>query len=276
MATDHPARVLTFPDYNMTAEANVLGVAIDAVDISRATDRIELALERREKGYVCVTGVHGVMEAQNNASFKNVLNSSLLTVPDGMPTVWVGKLQGFRQIKRVFGPDLMIEVCKRSVQKGYTHFLYGGAPGIAEQLQQALQARFPGIKIVGLYTPPYRPLNETEFSQLKETVAKVSPDFFWVGLSTPKQEMFMADSLPQLSTRVMIGVGAAFDIHTGHLRDAPNWIKVVGMQWAHRLAQEPKRLWKRYLANNPRFMWAITLQLIRVRRHNISTQMDSR
>jgi len=241
--------------------ANVLGVGVNAIDIGRAADRIDCALASGERGYVCVTGVHGVMEAQNDPEFKTILNHSLLTVPDGMPTVWVGKLQGFRSMKRVFGPDLMAEVCARSVQKSYTHFLYGGAPGVAKQLQCALLSRFPGINVVGIYTPPFRPLNELEFRQLKDMVAELNPDLFWVGLSTPKQEQFMAANIQRLSTKVMIGVGAAFDIHTGRLRDAPDWVKNFGLQWVHRLIQEPTRLWKRYLKNNPKFVWMVALQL---------------
>ena len=246
-------------------QANVLGVRIHAIDITRAADRIERALANCEKGYVCVTDVNGVMEAQNDPAFKAILNRALLTVPDGMPTVWVGKLQGFRRMKRVFGPDLMVEVCLRSVQKGYTHFLYGGAPGVAEQLKTTLISRFSGINVVGTYTPPFRPLTPAELGQLKNTIHALKPDLFWVGLSTPKQERFMAGHLHDLSTRVMIGVGAAFDFHTGRLRDAPDWVKNLGLQWLHRLVQEPARLWRRYLLNNPRFVWRIALQLLKLK-----------
>jgi N-acetylglucosaminyldiphosphoundecaprenol N-acetyl-beta-D-mannosaminyltransferase len=245
--------------------ANVLGVRIHAIDITRAADEIERAVANSEKGYICVTDVHGVMEAQSDPEFKAILNRALLTVPDGMPTVWVGKLQGFRRMKRVFGPDLMGEVCLRSVQKGYTHFLYGGAPGVAEQLKAALISRFSGINVVGTYTPPFRPLTPAEFGQLKNTIHALKPDLFWVGLGTPKQERFMAAHLHDLSTKVMIGVGAAFDFHTGRLRDAPDWVKNLSLQWLHRLVQEPARLWRRYLVNNPRFVWRIALQLLKLK-----------
>jgi N-acetylglucosaminyldiphosphoundecaprenol N-acetyl-beta-D-mannosaminyltransferase len=212
---------------------------------------------------VCVTGVHGVMEAQTDSKLKAILNSSLLTVPDGMPTVWVGRLAGFKNMKRVFGPDLMLELCSRSVHRGYTHFLYGGAPNVAEELKTVLISKFPGIKIVGTHTPPFRPLDDKEFAQLKRQIAELQPDLFWVGLSTPKQERFMASYIDQLDVKIMIGVGAAFDIHTGRLRDAPEWVKLSGLQWLHRLIQEPKRLWKRYLLNNPRFVWLMICQLLR-------------
>ncbi len=245
--------------------ANVLGVRVHAIDLTQAADRIEGALANSEKGYVCVTGVHGVMEAQNDSEFKAILNHALLTVPDGMPTVWVGKLQGFRRMKRVFGPDLMVELCVRSVPKGYTHFLYGGAPGVAEQLRGVLISKFPGINVLGTYTPPFRPLTQAEFGQLKNTIAALKPDLFWIGLSTPKQERFMAAHLHELSTKVMVGVGAAFDFHTGRLRDAPDWVKNLGLQWLHRLVQQPAQLWQRYLVNNPKFLWSIGLQLLKLK-----------
>jgi N-acetylglucosaminyldiphosphoundecaprenol N-acetyl-beta-D-mannosaminyltransferase len=140
--------------------------------------------------------------------------------------------------------------------------------GVAEQLEEVLVSRFPGIKIVGTYTPPFRALDEGEFGQLKQTIAERRPDLFWVGLSTPKQERFMADHIHKLDVKLMIGVGAAFDIDTGRLRDAPEWVKTSGLQWLHRLIQEPKRLWKRYLVTNPKFIWMITCQLLRLKRRS--------
>jgi N-acetylglucosaminyldiphosphoundecaprenol N-acetyl-beta-D-mannosaminyltransferase len=241
---------------------NVLGVGVHAINMRQALAVFQSALEGRRKGYVCVTGVHGIMEAQKNPEFRAILNRSLLTTPDGVPTVWVGRWRGYSQMRRVFGPDLMLEVCAMSVGKGYTHFLYGGADGVAEQLKASLQRRFPGLRIVGAYTPPFRPLNDTEKEDLCTRVSTVKPDIFWVGLSTPKQERFMSEYLPQLDTRVMVGVGAAFDVHTGRIQDAPAWMKSSGLQWLHRLGQEPRRLWKRYLYNNPRFVLKITSQIL--------------
>ncbi len=241
---------------------NVLGVGVHAIDMRRALAVFQCALEDRRKGYVCVTGVHRIMEAQKNPEFKAILNRSLLTTPDGVPTVWVGRWQGYSQMQRVFGPELMLEVCAMSVGKGYTHFLYGGADGVAEQLRASLLRRFPGLRIVGTYTPPFRPLNEAEKQDLFARVSTVKPDIFWVGLSTPKQERFMAEYLPHLDTRVMVGVGAAFDVHTGRIQDAPEWMKNAGLQWLHRLGQEPRRLWKRYLYNNPLFVFKMTSQIL--------------
>ena len=244
-----------------TARANILGTGVSAINMLDAVRLLESRLATDRKGYVCVTGVHGIMEAHRDSAFREILNKSFLTTPDGMPTVWVGRLQGHRAMDRVYGPDLMTEVCKLSQQKGYSHFLYGGKPGVTEQLQAALLQKFPGIRVVGTYAPPFRELNEEEEINLLRTTARLAPDLFWVGLSTPKQERFMAKYLPLLQTKLMIGVGAAFDIQAGLLRDAPPWVKHTGFQWCFRLFQEPRRLWKRYLLNNPRFLWKITLQL---------------
>ncbi|MGH9564325.1 MAG: WecB/TagA/CpsF family glycosyltransferase [Terracidiphilus sp.] len=249
------------PNQTALGRVNILGVGVHAIDMNRAVEQVCEAIDRGRKGYVCVTGVHGIMEAQTDPQFRSILNHSLLTTPDGMPTVWIGKLRGFSEMRRVFGPDLMLEVCERSVEKGYTHFLYGGAPGVAEALQGSLTRRFPGLRVVGTYTPPFRPLNSEEDASLRKTIGDLRPDMIWIGLSTPKQERFMAQYLPLLDTKLMFGVGAAFDVHTGRIQDAPDWIKNSGLQWFHRLCQEPRRLWKRYLINNPRFVCKMAAQL---------------
>ncbi len=248
------------------ARANVLGVGISAIDMNEAIRLSDELLQGTDSGYVCVTGVHGVMEAQSNPAFGRILNRSFLTTPDGMPMVWVGKLQGFDIMRRVYGPDYMLELCRLSVSRGYRHFLYGGNDGVAQRLALELTARFPGLNIVGTYTPPFRPLNPTEEKNLLASVDRLRPDVFWVGLSTPKQEVFMAQYIDRLNVKLMVGVGAAFDIHTGGIADAPAWMKNCGLQWLHRLAQEPSRLWRRYLVNNPRFAWNIGLQLTGLRR----------
>jgi N-acetylglucosaminyldiphosphoundecaprenol N-acetyl-beta-D-mannosaminyltransferase len=244
---------------------NVLGVNISAISMDQAVSIADTHIREGGKGYVCVTGVHGVMEAQTNPRLLQILNRSLVNTPDGMPTVWVGHLKGHSGMGRVYGPDFMLELCALSVKRGYRHFLYGGNPGVAEQLGQVLSERFPGLRIVGSYTPPFRPLNESEREDLKESVAKANPDVIWVGLSTPKQEQFMAEYIDLLETHLMVGVGAAFDIHTGRIIDAPAWMKRSGLQWLHRLIQEPRRLWRRYLINNPKFLWNVGLQLLQLK-----------
>jgi N-acetylglucosaminyldiphosphoundecaprenol N-acetyl-beta-D-mannosaminyltransferase len=249
--------------------ANVLGVGVHAIDMRQAIEVIESAVRNNTKGYVCVTGVHGVIEAQDDAEFASILRHAMLVTPDGTPTVWIGRWQGFSGMHRVFGPDLMWELCRGSVAKGHTHFFYGGAEGVAQQLRERCSTVFPGIRIVGTYTPPFRRLNAHEERELEGKFATANPDITWVGLSTPKQERFMAEYLPRLATKIMIGVGAAFDLHTGRMKDSPQWAKQAGLQWAHRLFQDPGRLWKRYLTNNPRFMWKIAMQLMRVRSYSL-------
>jgi len=218
---------------------NILGVGVNAIDMPQAVNLVTSAVSQGRKGYVCVTGVHGIMEAQKDAAFRTILNRSMLTTPDGMPTVWVGRLNAYSQMRRVYGPDFMLKVCSVSVQRGYTHFLYGGVDGVADQLKSELTRKFPGLKVVGTQTPPFRPLNASECADLQAKISRLRPDFFWVGLSTPKQERFMAEYLPKLETKVMVGVGAAFDIHTGRAQDSPDWVKNAGLQWLHRLLQEP-------------------------------------
>lgn len=243
--------------------AHVLGVDVDAVDMEGALQRVTVALEGPSKGYVCVAGVHGVMEAQRSPQLLNIYAASEMTIPDGMPLAWVGRIQGHHAMQRVTGPDLMLEIFRRKEFAHVTHFFYGGREGIADELRDKLTAQFPSTQIVGTYTPPFRDLSSSEASALIETIATLKPDIIWVGISTPKQEIFMARYLPLLDAKLMFGVGAAFDFHTGQIRDCSDWIKRAGLQWLHRLLQDPRRLWKRYLRNNPAFVWRITLQLLK-------------
>ena len=248
-------------------KVNVLGVGISVLDQERAREFLFDALRGGTRGYVAVTGVHGVSEAQHDRELKHILNDALLNTPDGMPMVWMGKLQGHPSIERVYGPDLMLNLCEHSIAHGFSHFLYGSAPGVAEQLQQELESRFPGLKIVGTYTPPFRRLNDVELRDLQERVRLARPDFFWVGLSTPKQEQFMAQYMSILpEAKILIGVGAAFDLLIGRVRQAPRWMQRSGLEWLFRLTQEPRRLAKRYLVNNPLFILRAVGQLLGLRR----------
>ena len=245
---------------------NILGVGVHAIAMGDAVRTMEETVRAGGKGYVCVTGVHGISEAQRDPGLRGILNRALLNVPDGKPPVWVGHWYGHAAMDRVYGPDLMLEVCRVSAEKGYTHFFYGGKAGVAEELAAVLQSRFAGLRVVGTYTPPFRPLTAEESTALRAQVAAARPDFFWVGLSTPKQEHFMAEFSEQLDCRVMCGVGAAFDLHTGRMQDAPHWMKRAGLQWFHRMLQEPRRLGRRYMVNNPRFVLSILAQVAGLRR----------
>jgi len=240
--------------------ANILGLRIDAVNMSMAVETVESAVKNKRNGYVCVAGVHGVMEAFRDRDLASMFANAFLVVPDGMPTIWVGHLQGLRQMERVFGPDLMLELIARSQTTGFSHFLCGGDYGVAEELRHTLQQEFPLARIVGTYTPPFHSMTSEEEDQLVEKLNHLTPDIVWVGLSTPKQEKFMARLQSRVPPTVMIGVGAAFDFHTGRIKDSPAWVKRSGLQWCHRLMQEPSRLWKRYLVNNSQFLYEIGMQ----------------
>ena len=251
----------------MKQRVNVLGVGLSVLNLASARDEIAAATAGRRKGYICVTGVHGVMEAQADPEFRRILNEAFLCTPDGMPMVWVGRIRGHSDMRRVYGPDLMFEVCGWSEQSGCRHFFYGGAPGVAEALVEKLKARFPKLEVVGTFTPPFRALDAAEVKELQEKVRQARPDILWVGLSTPKQEKFMAEFLPKLETTLMIGVGAAFDFHSGRVRQAPRWMQRSGLEWFYRLCTEPRRLAKRYLTNNPVFTAKIIAQLCGLKKY---------
>jgi N-acetylglucosaminyldiphosphoundecaprenol N-acetyl-beta-D-mannosaminyltransferase len=249
------------------ARINVLGVGISEINYDLALEQIRAAIAERRKGYVTVTGVHGVSESQADPVLRDIHNASFLSTPDGMPMVWMGKLAGSRVIERVYGPVMMLKVMQEGMAHGWRHFLFGGGPGVAEKLKSSLEARLPGLEIVGTFTPPFRPLDQTEDTALARQIAEAKPDCFWVGLSTPKQERFMAAYLPRLETTLMFGVGAAFDFHSGTVRQAPSWVQRAGFEWLFRLWADPKRLWKRYLKNNPLFLGRVFLQLTGLRKY---------
>lgn len=236
---------------------DVLGVGVSAIDMAAAVAEITRWIEQREQHYVCVTGVHGVMESQDDPALRDIHNASGLTTPDGMPMVWAGRRAGAGHMSRVYGPDLMLELLEMAAQRGWSSYFYGAADGVPEVLAGRMSARFPGLKVAGTYSPPFRAMTAAEDAEIVAQINAAQPDIVWVGLSTPKQERWMAAHVGQLSAPVMIGVGAAFDIHAGLLPQAPPWLQQRGLEWAYRLVKEPRRLWRRYLRNNPRFVWAI-------------------
>jgi N-acetylglucosaminyldiphosphoundecaprenol N-acetyl-beta-D-mannosaminyltransferase len=259
---------------NSRKKANVLGIGIDAVNMEEALNRVAIELRQRRKGYVCLAGVHGIMEAQRDPALAKIYAGAALAAPDGMPTVWMGRHQGFRKMERVAGPDLMLEVISRKEFSGYSHFLCGGKDGIAQELHEQLLARYPSVKIAGIYTPPFGPMSDIQEMEFIDLVNRLQPDIVWVGISTPKQERFMARYLPLLDTTLMFGVGAAFDYHTGRITDCADWIKCAGLQWFDRLLQDPKHLWKRYLRNNPPFLFCSFLQLTGLRTYLLQQPPD--
>ena len=243
---------------------NILGVGVSAISLTQALVIFDAWIASGEQHYVCVTPVHGIMDCQPDPDLRRIFNASGLTTPDGMPLVWLLRLMGHKHVTRVYGPDLMLAVCEHSVGRAYRHFFYGGGPGVAERLADRLQARVPGLEIAGMFTPPFRPLTPDEDRDVVQKVNAASPHLVWVGISTPKQERWMAEHLGKVRAPVMIGVGAAFDFLSGAKRQAPRWMQRNGLEWAFRLANEPSRLWRRYL-RYPRFAALLLLQALRLR-----------
>jgi N-acetylglucosaminyldiphosphoundecaprenol N-acetyl-beta-D-mannosaminyltransferase len=259
----------------MTAEplprVNVLGIGVSALNMDTAVDHIRQWLSDKATGrYLCVTGVHGVMESLRNPEVRQAHNSASACVPDGMPMTWVGRLRGHRDMDRVYGPDLMLALLELSARGGFRNYFYGGAEGVADDLALRMTRRFPGLNVVGTHCPPFRPLTADERRNLVADVNRLQPDLMWVGLSTPKQELFMSEFHTMLECKVMIGVGAAFDFHTGRLRQAPRWMMRNGLEWFFRLCVEPRRLGPRYLRNNPAFVWHMFLQQTGIRRYPLT------
>lgn len=233
---------------------DILGTGISAINPVDAQETIDGWIARGERRYVCVANVHSVMEAHRDPLLRTVMNGSGLTTPDGMPLVWLLRHAGHANASRVYGPDLMLDVCRRSVAAGHRHFFLGGGHGVADKMAERLCSRIPGLQVVGTLSPPFRPLTPDEDEALVESVNAAAPDIVWVGLGAPKQELWMAAHRSRLDAPVLIGVGAAFDFHAGTVPQAPAVLQRAGLEWAFRLVKEPRRLWFRYLVYNPWFV----------------------
>ena len=247
-------------------DINVLGMRVAATNIPELLTVCDDVIANGQSLSVAFTGVHGVMEAQDSTEVREVLSGVSVCVPDGMPLVVIGRsVHGVKSMDRCYGPDFMLAMMEHSLTRGYRHFFFGGTEGVADDLQRAMEARFPGLRVVGTHTPPFRPLTEAELDVLDDRLKALKPDCFWVGISTPKQERFMYENLQRLSVSTMFGVGAAFDFHTGRVKQAPRWMQRMCLEWLYRACSEPRRLMGRYLKNNPRFMWRYFLQLTKLR-----------
>jgi N-acetylglucosaminyldiphosphoundecaprenol N-acetyl-beta-D-mannosaminyltransferase len=242
---------------------DILGVGVSAINMDDALDVIDGWITGGFRQYVCITGVHGIMESQRDEALRRIHNNAGLVTPDGMPLVWLSKWRGWRRTTRVYGPDLMLALCERSLATGYRHFFYGGKEGVPERLARRLQKRYPGLVVAGTYSPSFKAVAAQESDEVLDLINDAKPDIVWVGLGTPKQEHWMAQHVERLSACVLVGVGAAFDFHAGLQRQAPRWMQQSGLEWVFRLANEPRRLWRRYLVNNPMFVWLTLLQIWR-------------
>lgn len=211
---------------------------------------------------VAATSVHGLVEGWRKPAFRAILQRSALVTPDGMPLVWVGRAKGAARMRRVYGPDLMLETFRQAAGTGVRHFLYGGAPGVADRLSEGLLARFPGTVVAGAHCPPFRELSDTELDEDAARMDAAGADLVWLGLGTPRQERRAARLAKRTRAKVLVTVGAAFDFHTGRVRQAPRMLQRTGLEWAYRLSQEPARLWRRYLVNVPLFVILAAAELL--------------
>lgn len=249
--------------------ANILGVGISPLTLPQAVAQITGWIDAGNLQYVSVCTVHTVMECQRSEVMRRAVNNAGLATPDGMPLVWLSRRQSPQPVSRVYGPDLMLALCKASTKTGYRHYFLGGAPGVPELLAQNMQARFPGLQVAGTASPPFRALTPAEDAQLVADLNQAHADIIWVGLGTPKQDLWMAAHRSRLTAAVLIGVGAAFDIHTNRIPQAPGWMQRAGLEWLFRLWQEPGRLWYRYLVYNPLFVALSLAQALKIKNYTL-------
>ena len=245
----------------------ILGVDIALTDYQGELAAIDELIASGRQGYFCHAAVGALMNAQRDAAARAALNSSTMTVPDGKPVVWALQRLDEEITDRVYGPDLMLKACERSLETGASHFLYGGRDEAATRaLEDSLRRRFPGLWIAGSWTPPFRELSEKEYGEVAERIDASAAEIVWVGIGSPRQELWMQRMRPLLRAPVLVGVGAAFDFHAGLVSQAPKWMGDRGLEWAYRLSREPRRLGPRYLRDNPAFVAAFARQLARERR----------
>ena len=250
--------------------ANILGVGVSAIDMEDALARIDGWIKRRDKRYVCVCPVHSIMECRRSPEVRAIFNGAGMVTPDGMPVVWVARLKGHAHVRRVYGPDLMEAELGASAARGHRHFFYGGGPGVAAKLAVTMRARFAGIEVAGVLEPPFAGLDELCTPQTADQINAARPDIVWVGMSSPKQDRWMARMREQLDAPVLIGVGAAFDFLSGTVSQAPRWMQRSGLEWVYRLGTDPRRLWRRYLVDNPWFIWDVTLQMVGIKKFELA------
>ena len=221
------------------------------------TEVVALCRQWAQEGsshYICVTSVHGVIIAKDDPAFAEILNAADVVTPDGMPVVWALRSFGAAGQQRVYGPTLMLELCRSAAQHGVRIYLYGGHPEVLAPLEANLKQKFPGLQIVGSYSPPFRPLTVEEDAKIQEEIRRSGAHLVFVGISTPKQERWMFQHRNAFPGVTMIGVGAAFDFHAGVKAQAPPWMQKAGLEWLFRLLSEPQRLWRRYVLITPRFL----------------------
>lgn len=233
---------------------NILGVNIAAINMEWLVEYLDKNLLDIKGDYICVSNVHTTVTSYEDASYCAVQNGGLMAIPDGGPLSTVGRRRGCKNMARTTGPSLMGEIFKISAKKGYRHYFYGSKQETLELLEKKLKENYPGIKIAGMYSPPFRPLTEEEDKAVIERINEANPDFVWIGLGAPKQEKWMAAHQGKIDG-LMLGVGAGFDYYAENIKRAPMWMQKHNLEWVYRLVQDPKRLFKRYWSTNTKFIW---------------------
>jgi N-acetylglucosaminyldiphosphoundecaprenol N-acetyl-beta-D-mannosaminyltransferase len=236
----------------MIDRVNVIGSHISACDLKGALELVSMRLQEGGGGYVCFTNVHATVLGRRDPTFLAATNSSFLSVADGKPVYWAGRVKGNSHIGHIPGPDFFIEALKQLPHR--RHFFYGSTPQVLERLSARLKLAAPAAQLCGTLSPPFGPLSDSDKRQHYAEICDARPDIVWVGLGAPKQELWMAEAWPHLKPSILMGVGAAFDFHAGTTRRAPKLFGTLGLEWAYRLCQEPRRLWKRYLVTNTLFL----------------------
>lgn len=233
---------------------NIMGVNIAAVGMQWLVDYLRKNIDQLRGDYICVANVHTTVTAYEDKHYCDVQNGGLMAIPDGGPLSSVGRSRGHKSMTRTTGPSLMTEIFKISVEKGYRHFFYGSTEEVLGNLKSKLEENYPGIQIAGMYSPPFRPLTKEEDVSVIQMIDQSKPDFIWIGLGAPKQEIWMAEHQGKLDG-LMIGVGAGFAYHADMLKRAPEWLQRRNLEWLYRLMQEPRRLFARYFHTNLSFIW---------------------
>jgi N-acetylglucosaminyldiphosphoundecaprenol N-acetyl-beta-D-mannosaminyltransferase len=248
-------------DNSFRVLSSVIGAPIDSLDWSGVLARISGWATSRESRYVCICNAHSVVTSRQDQTFRKVIQQADMATPDGAPVAWLIRRLGVTNQERINGPDLMWRYCSEAAQRDESIYLYGGMPKTLEILQTKLLVQFPGLKIAGAYSPPYRQLTVEEDAAVVDAINNSGAGTVWVSLGCPKQEIWMAEHRERINA-VMIGVGAAFDYHAGTIQRAPLWMQRNGLEWLHRLCSEPRRLWRRYLVTNSLFIFYAGRQLL--------------
>jgi len=239
----------------------ILGIKVSTLNMLMALEQLDQWVTARTQNYVCVAPAHSIMDGFNQPDLKRILNGSGMTTPDGMAVVWLLKLKGHRHVQRVYGPDLLLATCEHGLIKGYRHYFYGGAPGVVHKLVEKICARYPGLQVAGTMMHPFHSVSVEEDAKIIDQINAAHADIVWVGLGSPKQEIWMHEHLGRLNSPVMVGVGAAFDFLSGNKPQAPLWMQRSGLEWLFRFGNEPKRLWPRY-RQYPKFLLLAVLELL--------------